>query len=149
MSSSDDVAPGRALLRPGVAEALRGRVVLAPLTRGGNQAFRKLCAELGAPITFSEMAHAVLLCKGERRELAMLRRSTEEKIFGVQIAAREPEPGRRAVGIEVMLGARLSPGNPMHQVTQDRVSKVSHPVELLNVDVPGNVARRMDAVELP
>lgn len=107
MSSPDNVVPGRALLRPGVAEALRGRVVLAPLTRGGNQAFRKLCAEMGAPITFSEMAHAVLLCKGERRELAMLRRSTEEKIFGVQIAAREPEPGRRAVGIALEAGADI------------------------------------------
>ena len=107
MSSSDHIAPDRAPSRQGLADALRGRLVLAPLTRGGNLAFRRLCAEMGAGITFSEMAHAVLLGKGERRELALLRRTDDSGLFGVQIAAREPGPGAKAVRMALDAGADL------------------------------------------
>lgn len=107
MSSVDTHEAPRKITRAVTREILRGAVVLAPLTRGGNLAFRRLCAELGAPVTFSEMAHAVLLCKRERRELALLRRSPQERVFGVQIAAREPEPGAKAVAMALEAGADL------------------------------------------
>src|SRR5690242_20390436 len=107
MSSTEHIAPRRAASRQELAGALRGQLVLAPLTRGGNLAFRRLCSEMGASITFSEMAHAVLLNKGERRELALLRRTGEGGLFGVQIAAREPEPGARAAKLALESGADL------------------------------------------
>ena len=56
---------------------------------------------------------------------------------------------RRTFGIEVMLGARLSPGNPVYQIFQHRVGQVSHPVELLHINIGANVTRRMNAVKLP
>lgn len=38
--------------------ALRGKLILAPLTRGGNLPFRRLCADFGAEVLVSEMVFA-------------------------------------------------------------------------------------------
>ncbi|MEM7248023.1 MAG: tRNA-dihydrouridine synthase family protein [Acidobacteriota bacterium] len=77
-------------------ELLSGQVVLAPLTRGGNLPFRRLCVEMGARITYSEMIDARRLVRGLSRERAMLRRHASEPCFGVQIAARDPELALKA-----------------------------------------------------
>ncbi len=54
------------------AERLKGKLVLAPLTKGGNVPFRRLCTHFGAEVTLSEMAFTKPLLKGEGCNLSSL-----------------------------------------------------------------------------
>jgi tRNA-dihydrouridine synthase 3 len=87
---------------PGIFE---GATLLAPLTKGGNLPFRRLCVELGARVTVSEMAVARDVVRGKRQEMALLRRAPDEPCFGVQLADRHPEQLGEATRIAVERGA--------------------------------------------
>lgn len=103
------------------SEALEDSVLLAPLTRGGNLPFRRLCVDFGAPITVSEMAYSRFLVKGEGRELALLRRHPSEKLFGAQLAAKSIEEGTRAAQIALDRGADfidINCGCPIHDTVR-------------------------------
>ncbi|MEE2742708.1 MAG: tRNA-dihydrouridine synthase family protein [Bdellovibrionota bacterium] len=65
----------------------KNKLILAPLTKGGNLPFRRLCEHFGADITVSEMAYAYKLFQGDRKEKALLRRTSKSGVFGVQLAA--------------------------------------------------------------
>lgn len=41
-----------------LVERMRGKLVLAPLTRGGNLPFRRLCADFGAEVSAQSAAAA-------------------------------------------------------------------------------------------
>jgi len=74
---------------------------LAPLTKGGNYPFRRLCEiDFGCRVTVSEMAFARFLGKGNRVERARVRRVREredlERAFGAQIATNAIGEGVRA-----------------------------------------------------
>lgn len=66
---------------------LRNKRILAPLTTVGNLPFRRLCVELGAEVTMSEMALAESILRGEAEEQHLLRKHRTEEIYGVQITS--------------------------------------------------------------
>jgi tRNA-dihydrouridine synthase 3 len=85
--------------------------VLAPLTTQGNLPFRRLCVELGAQVTYSEMALGLPLLQGQKADWTLMRAhetevtpplfnpsgsvaqgydNTKDLKFGAQIAANVP-----------------------------------------------------------
>jgi tRNA-dihydrouridine synthase 3 len=74
-----------------LAETLTDAVMLAPLTKGCNLPYRRLCVGLGARITMSEMTVARRLKQKRRSEYALIRRAPDEAMFGVQLAGTNPD----------------------------------------------------------
>ena len=72
-------------------QALTGAVVMGPMTKGSNLPYRRLCVELGARVTVSEMTVARRLKQKRRAEFALIRRFDGEPCFGVQLAGTAPD----------------------------------------------------------
>jgi tRNA-dihydrouridine synthase 3 len=103
------------------ASALDGKMILAPLTRGGNLPFRRLCADLGCEAAMGEMVFARYLIAGDRIEKARMRRADNEPLFAVQIATNDVDEGRAAVAMAADSGADwvdLNCGCPIHEATR-------------------------------
>ena len=96
-----------------------GHVLLAPLTKGGNLPFRRLCVTFGAAVTMSEMAYAYQVVRRSKTEMALLRKHPSEGCFGVQIAAGKADVAIAAAQTAVERGASfidLNCGCPIHDV---------------------------------
>ena len=61
----------------------RGRLIMAPMSRGTDLPFRRLLREWGAEVCVGEMAYAHKIVKRERSELPLIRRHPDEKVSSV------------------------------------------------------------------
>lgn len=93
--------------RPPLRDVLNGATVLAPLTKGGNLPYRRLCVELGARVTMGEMTVARRLKQRRRGEYALIRRAEDEPFFGVQLAGTDPDEMGWAAALVESRGADL------------------------------------------
>ena len=88
-------------------ELLTGAVVMAPMTKGSNLPYRRLCVELGARVTMSEMTVARRLKQRRKGEFALIRKFEGEPFFGVQLAGTNPEEVSWAAALAESRGADL------------------------------------------
>ena len=103
-----------------VPSPFQDKVVLAPLTVGGNLPFRRLCTELGADVTVGEMAVVQKLLRGASGEFALLKSHPEERLFGVQLADKRPDCLAEGARLAESRGARfvdLNCGCPINLIT--------------------------------
>lgn len=101
-------------------EALPGSLVMGPMTKGSNLPYRRLCVELGARITVSEMTVARRLKQKRKSEFALIRPFQGEPCFGVQLAGTNPEELAWAAGLAESRGAAfvdLNCGCPIDHFT--------------------------------
>jgi tRNA-dihydrouridine synthase 3 len=82
-----------------------GALVMAPMTKGSNLPYRRLCIELGARVLISEMAVARKLKQRRGSEFALLRKIPDEPCFGVQLAGNKPEEMAWAAALAESRGA--------------------------------------------
>lgn len=74
-------------------------MLLAPLAGVSDTAFRRICQDLGASLTYVEMLNAVAVIHAGRQTMRMLARDASEKVLGVQVTGKNPADVARAVGI--------------------------------------------------
>ena len=84
---------------------LTGATVMAPMTKGSNLPYRRLCVELGAQITVSEMTVALRLKQRRANEFALIRRFPGEPCYGVQLASLKPDEAAWAAALVEARGA--------------------------------------------
>ena len=88
-------------------EVLTGAIVMAPMTKGSNLPYRRLCVELGARVTISEMTVARRLKQRRKGEFALIRKFEGEPFFGVQLAGTNAEEIGWAAALVESRGADL------------------------------------------
>ncbi|BCS32981.1 hypothetical protein TBR22_A22060 [Luteitalea sp. TBR-22] len=96
-------------------------LVMAPMTKGGNLPYRRLCQAFGATVTMSEMAVVRSLQQRRRAEFALIQRAPDERCFGVQLAGRSPDELRWGAALVAERGADfvdLNLGCPIDEFTR-------------------------------
>ncbi|HTV00067.1 MAG TPA: tRNA-dihydrouridine synthase family protein [Luteitalea sp.] len=96
-------------------------LVMAPMTKGGNLPYRRLCQAFGATVTMSEMAVVRSLQHRRRAEFALIQRAPDERCFGVQLAGRSPDELRWGAELVASRGADfvdLNLGCPIDEFTR-------------------------------
>lgn len=73
-----------------------GNLLLAPMADVTNLAFRLLCRQHGADLTYTEMINADALLSENRKSLLKGLSSSEDRPFGVQIVGSSPDKLRKA-----------------------------------------------------
>ncbi|MBA2355738.1 MAG: tRNA dihydrouridine synthase [Luteitalea sp.] len=96
-------------------------LVMAPMTKGSNLPYRRLCQALGATVTMSEMAVVRSLQHRKRSEFALIQRAPDERCFGVQLAGRTADELRWGAELVASRGADfvdLNLGCPIDEFTR-------------------------------
>ena len=135
-------------------------LVLAPMTKGSNLPYRRLCRELGADVTVGEMAVAKFVAQKRRGELALLRTHPADHPFGAQLADRHEDTLETAAKIAQERGADfvdLNCGCPIDEFTRKGLGAalLQHPAKFARlvaalrraVTVPITVKLRLGWVE--
>lgn len=122
----------------GFTERLAGAVVMAPMTKGSNLPYRRLCVELGARITVSEMTLARRLKQKRNSEFALIRRFPGEPCFGVQLATNSPEEAEWAAALVASRGVDfvdMNFGCPIDYFTRKGLGAAvgRHPVRMRRI----------------
>ena len=86
-------------------DRLAGTVVMAPMTKGSNLPYRRLCIELGARVLISEMVVARRLKQRRQGEYALIRRAPDEPCFAVQLCGNQPDEMAWAAALVESRGA--------------------------------------------
>src|SRR6476469_5950133 len=100
---------------------LPGALVMAPMPKGSNLPYRRLCIELGARVLVSEMVVARRLKQRRQSEFALIRRAPAEPCFGVQLAGNRPDELAWAAALVEARGADfidLNLGCPIDHFTR-------------------------------
>jgi tRNA-dihydrouridine synthase B len=84
-----------------------GRFFLAPLAGVSDRPFRKICRDMGAAFTYTEMVSAHGLIHGSEQTESYLDRDPEEIPFAVQIFAAELDVLARGAEMAVQRGAGI------------------------------------------
>jgi nifR3 family TIM-barrel protein len=84
-----------------------GRFFLAPLAGVSDRPFRKICRQMGAAFTYTEMVSAHGLVHGTEQTESYLDRDPEENPFAVQIFAAESDVLARGAEAAVRHGAGI------------------------------------------
>ncbi len=137
-------------------DLFRGRLVMAPMTRGTDLPFRRLANEWGADVCVGEMAYAHKIGGRDRGDLPLLRRHPSEKLFGVQLAGKNPGVMAEAARVAESQGADfvdVNLGCPIDEVTRrgfgasllERPSKVAAIVAAMKgaVNIPVTIKMRL------
>ncbi|MDR1748915.1 MAG: tRNA dihydrouridine synthase DusB [Spirochaetaceae bacterium] len=85
---------------------LEGNLFLAPVAGYSDRAFRSVCVENGANLTFTEMVSAEALVRGSEKTELLLARAANETRYGVQIFGSDPKTMAAAACI---VADRVSP----------------------------------------
>lgn len=86
-------------MKIGSVEIEENKAFLAPLAGVTDRAFRTVCRELGAGLTYSEMVSAKALVMDNRKTGALLKKSACETPYAVQIFGHDPETMRQGAQI--------------------------------------------------
>ena len=76
-----------------------GNLFLAPLAGFTDPAFRQLCLEYGASLTYSEMVSAEALARNSEKTIHLMKRSPGETLLGIQIFLSDSSTARRALPV--------------------------------------------------
>ncbi|MBR6748430.1 MAG: tRNA dihydrouridine synthase DusB [Clostridia bacterium] len=102
---------------------LPGRVLLAPMAGVTDSAFRQICLEQGAALTYSEMVSAKGLIYHDRKSAELLQPAPNEQVFAIQLFGSEPDILRQAVpeALEISGAAilDLNMGCPMPKIVNN------------------------------